>query len=170
MKGKTNLEKYKTAQAALDIVLGRGGDQAVIYDNAKYTFFGGRTQELEKRTKVKARIISHALEGMIAEASRVMIMGHTNADMDCIGASMGIYRLARTLDKEANIVLNPKGENLAVFLEELKSNPEYENIILEPQKAISEADEDTLLVVVDTNKKNYIESFELLSKVKKLLL
>ncbi len=168
-EGETNLEKYKTAQAALDIVLGRGGDQAVIYDNAKYTFFGGRTQELEKRTKVKARIISHALEGMIAEASRVMIMGHTNADMDCIGASMGIYRLARTLDKEANIVLNPKGENLAVFLEELKSNPEYENIILEPQKAMSEVDDDTLLVVVDTNKKNYIESFELLSKVKKIV-
>ena len=168
-EGETNLEKYKTAQAALDIVLGRGGDQAVIYDNAKYTFFGGRTQELEKRTKVKARIISHALEGMIAEAGRVMIMGHTNADMDCIGASMGIYRLARTLDKEANIVLNPKGENLAVFLEELKSNPEYENIILEPQKAMSEVDDDTLLVVVDTNKKNYIESFELLSKVKKIV-
>lgn len=168
-EGETNLEKYKTAQAALDIVLGRGGDQAVIYDNAKYTFFGGRTQELEKRTKVKARIISHALEGLISESSRVMIMGHTNADMDCIGASMGIYRLARTLDKEANIVLNPKGENLAVFLEELKSNPEYENIILEPQKAMSEVDEDTLLVVVDTNKKNYIESFELLSKVKKIV-
>ena len=168
-EGTTNLEKYKTAQASLDIVLGRGGDQAVIYENAKYTFFGGRTQELEKRTKVKARIISHALEGLISEASRVMIMGHTNADMDCIGASMGIYRLARTLEKEAHIVLNPKGDNLAVFLDELKSNPEYDNIILEPQRAVSDVDDDTLLVVVDTNKKNYIESFELLSKVKKIV-
>ena len=166
-EGKTNLEKYKTAQAALDIVLGRGGDQAVIYDNAKYTFFGGRTQELEKRTKVKARIISHALEGLISKSSKVLIMGHTNADMDCIGASMGIYRLAKTLEKDANIVLNPKGENLTTFLEELKLNPEYENIIIEPQKAISEVDDETLLVVVDTNKKNYIESYELLSKVKK---
>ena len=168
-EGTTNLEKYKTAQASLDIVLGRGGDQAVIYENAKYTFFGGRTQELEKRTKVKARIISHALEGLISEASRVMIMGHTNADMDCIGASMGIYRLARTLEKEAHIVLNLKGDNLAVFLDELKSNPEYDNIILEPQRAVSDVDDDTLLVVVDTNKKNYIESFELLSKVKKIV-
>ena len=168
-EGATNIEKYKTAQAALDIVLGRGGDQALVYDNAKYTFFGGRTQELEKRTKVKARIISHALEGLISDANRVMIMGHTNADMDCIGASMGIYRLAKTLEKEANIVLNPKGESLSVFLEELNSNPEYDNVILEPQKAISEIDEDTLLVVVDTNKKNYIESLELLSKANKIV-
>ena len=99
--GKSNLEKYKTAQAALDIVLGRGGDQAVIHEGDKYTFFGGRTQELEKRTKVKARIISHALEGLIKESSKVMIMGHSNSDMDCIGASMGIYRLAKNLGKDA---------------------------------------------------------------------
>src|SRR5699024_2826392 len=108
--GTNNLEKYKTAQAALDIVLGRGGDQAVIHEEDKYTFFGGRTQELEKRTKVKARIISHALEALITESDKVMIMGHNNSDMDCMGASMGIYRLAKTLNKEVHIVLNPKGE------------------------------------------------------------
>ena len=119
--GNTNLEKYKTAQAALDIVLGRGGDQAVIHEGDKYTFFGGRTQELEKRTKVKARIISHALEGLIKESSKVMIMGHSNSDMDCIGASMGIYRLAKNLGKDAYIVLNPKGDNLTTFLNEIKA-------------------------------------------------
>ena len=167
--GTTNLEKYKTAQASLDIVLGRGGDQAVIHEGDKYKFFGGRTQELEKRTKVKARIISHALEGLINESSKVFIMGHSNSDMDCIGASMGIYRLATTLGKEAHIVLNPKGENLAVFLEELNENSEYENLIVDSQTAISDSDDDTLLVVVDTNKKNYVESPELLSKIKKIV-
>ena len=167
--GTNNLEKYKTAQAALDIVLGRGGDQAVIHEEDKYTFFGGRTQELEKRTKVKARIISHALEALITESDKVMIMGHNNSDMDCMGASMGIYRLAKTLNKEVHIVLNPKGENLVTFLNELKDNDEYNDIILEPQNAISELSDDTLLIVVDTNKKNYVESPELLSKAKKIV-
>ena len=167
--GSSYLEKYKTAQAALDIVLGRGGDQAVIHEGDKYTFFGGRTQELEKRTKVKARIISHALEGLIQESSKVMIMGHSNSDMDCIGASMGIYRLTKSLDKDAYLVLNPKGENLVTFLNEINGNSEYENLILEPQAAISEIDDDTLLVIVDTNKKNYVESPELLQKAKKIV-
>lgn len=167
--GNSYLEKYKTAQAALDIVLGRGGDQAVIHEGDKYTFFGGRTQELEKRTKVKARIISHALEGLIQESSKVMIMGHSNSDMDCIGASMGIYRLTKSLEKDAYLVLNPKGENLVTFLNEINGNSEYENLILEPQAAISEIDDDTLLVIVDTNKKNYVESPELLQKAKKIV-
>ena len=167
--GSSYLEKYKTAQAALDIVLGRGGDQAVIHEGDKYTFFGGRTQELEKRTKVKARIISHALEGLIQESSKVMIMGHSNSDMDCIGASMGIYRLTKSLEKDAYLVLNPKGENLVTFLNEINGNSEYENLILEPQAAISEIDDDTLLVIVDTNKKNYVESSELLQKAKKIV-
>ena len=167
--GVSNLEKYKTAQAALDIVLGRGGDQAVIHEGDKYTFFGGRTQELEKRTKVKARIISHALEGLISESSKVLIMGHSNSDMDCIGASMGIYRLAKNLNKDAHIVINPTGENLATFLNEIKDIEEYQNLILEPQNALNEIDEDTLLVIVDTNKKNYVESREVLEKTKKIV-
>ena len=166
--GKSNLEKYKTAQAALDIVLGRGGDQAVIHEGDKYTFFGGRTQELEKRTKVKARIIAHALEGLINESSKILIMGHSNSDMDCIGASMGIYRLAKHLNKSAQIVLNPKGENLKAFLNELSNEKEYENIIIEPEKAVESIDDDTLLVVVDTNKKNYVESPDVLAKAKKI--
>ena len=167
--GTTNLEKYKTAQAALDIVLGRGGDQAVIHEGDKYTFFGGRTQELEKRTKVKARIIAHALEGLINESSKVLIMGHNNPDMDCFGASMGIYRLATKLEKEVHLVLNPKGENLTAFLNELKEDSQYDKLIMDSQTAISELDDDTLLIVVDTNKKNYVESPELLSKIKKIV-
>ena len=168
-EGTTNLEKYKSAQAALDIVLGRGGDQAVIHENDKFTFFGGRTQELEKRTKVKARIISHALEGMIKEASKIMIMGHSNSDMDCIGASMGIYRLSKTLGKNAYIVLDPKGDNLATFLNEVNQDETYADLIKEPEEALDEIDDDTLLIVVDTNKKNYVESPEVLAKCKKIV-
>ena len=167
--GTSNLEKYKTAQPALDIVLGRGGDQAVVHEGDKYTFFGGRTQELEKRTKVKARIIAHALEGLITESSKVMIMGHNNSDMDCIGASMGLYRLVKTLNKDAYIVVNPQGENLSTFLQELATDEQYDGIIVDSQTAISNIDDDTLLVIVDTNKKNYVESPELLAKAKKIV-
>ena len=167
--GTSNLEKYKTAQAALDIVLGRGGDQAVVHEGDKYTFFGGRTQELEKRTKVKARIIAHALEGLITESSKVMIMGHNNSDMDCIGASMGLYRLVKTLNKDAYIVVNPQGKNLSTFLQELATDEQYDGIIVDSQTAISNIDDDTLLVIVDTNKKNYVESPELLAKAKKIV-
>ena len=168
-EGSTNLDKYKSAQAALDIVLGRGGDQAVIHENDKFTFFGGRTQELEKRTKVKARIISHALEGMIKESSKVLIMGHSNSDMDCIGASMGIYRLSKALGKDAHIVLDPKGENLAIFLNEIKQDDAYSDLVQEPEDVLNEIDDDTLLIVVDTNKKNYVESPEVLAKCKKIV-
>lgn len=167
--GTSNLEKYKTAQAALDIVLGRGGDQAVVHEGDKYTFFGGRTQELEKRTKVKARIIAHALEGLITESSKVMIMGHNNSDMDCIGASMGLYRLVKTLNKDAYIVVNPQGENLSTFLQELSTDEQYDGIIADSQTAVSNIDDDTLLIIVDTNKKNYVESPELLAKAKKIV-
>ena len=168
-EGSSNLEKYKSAQAALEIFLGRGGDQAVIHENDKYTFFGNRTKELEKRTKVKARIISHALEGMINESSKVLIMGHSNSDMDCIGASMGVYRLAKTLGKDAYVVLDPKGDNLSIFLNEIKQDQEYDNLIKEPTDALNEIDDDTLLIVVDTNKKNYVESPEVLAKCKKIV-
>ena len=168
-EGSNNLEKYKTAQAALDIVLGRGGDQAVIHEGEKYAFFGGRTQELEKRTKVKARIISHALEGLIQESSKVMIMGHSNSDMDCMGSSMGIYRLTKNLGKDANIVLNTNGNNLATFLQELQEDSQYKDVIMDPEDAVSKIDDDTLLVVVDTNKKNYLESLELLGKAQKIV-
>ena len=98
-EGTSNYEKYKSAQATLDIVLGRGGDQSVIKENDKYHFYGGRTQEVEKRTKVKARTVSHALEELIAEANNVMIMGHANSDIDCIGSGIGIYRLAKSIRK-----------------------------------------------------------------------
>ena len=168
-EGINNLEKYKTAQASLDIVLGRGGDQAVIHEGDKYIFFGGRTQELEKRTKVKARIVSHALEELIQESSKVMIMGHSNPDMDCMGASMGIYRLAKAFEKDTHIILNPRGNNLSVFLKELELNLQYKDIILEPQEAISKIDDETLLIIVDTNKKNYVESIELLKEAKKIM-
>ena len=119
-EGESNYEKYESALVAIDIALGRGGDQAVIRKEGKYIFFGGKTQEVEKRTKVKARVISHALEELIKKADNVIIMGHVNGDIDSIGSSLGIYRLAKTFGKDAYVVNNTYGLSLENFITTLK--------------------------------------------------
>lgn len=169
-EGKTNYEKYKSALSAMDIALGRGGDQAIIRKEGKYTFFGGRTQEIEKRTKVKARIIAQALEKLINESSNVIVMGHTNGDIDSMGSSLGIYRLAKSLGKEVNIVGNSSGQALNNFMETLKTDEEYEGMVLSKQEALAKTGNDTLLVVVDTHKKSYVESPELLEQTQKVVI
>ena len=166
-EGKTDKEKYKSAQAAMDVVLGRGGDQAAIRENEIYKFFGGRVEEVEKRTKVKARVVAHALENLIKESSKVMVMGHTNADMDSIGSCMGIYRLAKTLNTNAYIVCSGNPPSIETFMEEVKKDPEYEDVVINKEVALENIDEDTLLVIVDTHKINYVDSVELLEKVQK---
>ena len=168
-EGNSNYEKYKSATAALDIALGRGGDQAVIRENGKYTFFGGRTQEVEKRTKVKARTFAGALEELITASSNVIIMGHTNGDIDSMGSSLGIYRLAKTLGKEANIVNNSSGDALDNFLGALLEQEEYKDVLIDKQDAIQKTGKETVLVVCDTHKKTYVEAPELLELTSKIV-
>ena len=168
-EGLTDKEKYKSAQTAMDIVLGRGGDQAVIRENEIYKFYGGRAQEIEKRTKVKARIMAHALENLMIESQKVMIMGHTNPDMDAIGSCLGIYRLAKTIGKDAYIICDKNTPTLEEFMKSIENDSEYEDIIINKEVAIENVDEDTLLVIVDTNKINYVEAPELLDKTKKIV-
>ena len=153
----------------MDVVLGRGGDQAVIRENEIYKFFGGRAQEVEKRTKVKARIVAHALENLIKESKKVMIMGHTNPDMDCVGASMGVYRIAKALNTNAYIITEGNTSALDAYRKSIEKFPEYEDVFINKEVALENIDEDTLLVVVDTNKKNYVEVPELLEKIKKIV-
>ncbi|MBO6243668.1 MAG: DHH family phosphoesterase, partial [Clostridia bacterium] len=168
-EGTTDKEKYKSAQMAMDIVLGRGGDQAVIRENEIYKFFGGRAEEVEKRTKVKARIVAHALENLIKDANKVMIMGHMNPDIGWVGAAMGVYRLSKTLNKNAYIVMDDNSESLTAFRRALEQEPEYEDVIINKEVAIENVDEDTLLVVVDTNRINYVCAPELLEKIEKVV-
>ena len=167
-EGITDKDKYKSAEAAMDIVLGRGGDQAVVRENEIYKFFGGRAQEMEKRTKVKARVVAHALENLITNAKKVMIMGHTNPDMDAIGSSMGIYRLAKTLDKNAYIVISENTPTIASFKASIDKDPEYEDVIINKEVALENIDEDTLLIIVDTHRSNYVDAPELLEKTKNI--
>ena len=166
--GETNKEKYKTAGAAMDVILGRGGDQAAIRENEKYQFFGGRTTEFEKRTKVKARIVAHALEELISETDQIMIMGHTNPDIDAIGSALGIYRLAKSLDKQVNIVATTEGMALKELLNSLNEDEQYEGVIINKEVAENQITPETLLIIVDTHKTSYVEAPELLEKTNKI--
>ena len=166
--GETNKEKYHTAQAAMDVILGRGGDQAAIRENEKYQFFGGRTTEFEKRTKVKARIVAHALEELISETEQIMIMGHTNPDIDALGSALGIYRLAKSLNKQVNIVASTEGMALRELMQSLSQDEEYDNLIINKEIAENQITPDTLMVVVDTNKTSHVEVPELLEKTNKI--
>lgn len=167
--GDTNYEKYKSASEAIDVVLGRGGDQAVVRKNGKYIFYGGRTQEVEKRTKVKARTIANALEKLIQDSKNVMVMGHMNPDMDCAGASLGIYRLAKSLDKEVYIVNNSSNANLESFSETIEKEEEYKDVIIDKNQALAKISPETLLVIVDTHKISYVEIPELLNETEKIV-
>ncbi len=169
-EGDSNYEKYKSAQATIDIALGRGGDQAVIKKNGKYTFFGGRAQEVEKRTKVKARIVSTALQELILEAENLIVMGHTNIDIDAMGACFGIYRIAKTLEKPAYIVNNISGQSLENFIQSAKNEEEYQTALISKSQAMEIVNENTLLVVVDTHKTTYVDVPELLEKTNKIVI
>ena len=168
-EGNSNYEKYKSAQSIIDIALGRGGDQAVLRKDGKYSFFGGRTQELEKRTRVKARIVSHALEELMQEAENIIVMGHTNCDIDAMGAALGIYRLAKNVRKDAFVVNETSGVGLDNFIKTAKKEDEYLDILISKEQALSIITENTLLIVVDTHKTSYVEVPELLNKTNKIV-
>ena len=167
--GDSNAEKAESARTVIDIALGRGGDQAIVKMDGRYQFFGGRTQEVEKRTRVKARIVSHALKELMTEADNVLLMGHSHGDMDSIGSSLGLYRLAKTLGKDAKIVNETTGIGLSNFLVEAKKHDEYTDCFVTKQEALDAIKPNTLLIITDTHKKSYVEVPELLDKVNKIV-
>lgn len=168
-EGETEYEKYKSAMATLDIALGRGGDQAVIRNNGKYSFFGGKSVEVERRTKVKARMVAHAIEDLMQETDSIMVMGHTNGDIDSIGSSIGIYKFGKNLGKNVKIVNNTYGATLQEFIETAKQQEGYNEVFIDRTQALTLINDTTLLIVVDTNKKNYVEVPELLEKAGKIV-
>ena len=166
-EGETDKDVYKSASAAMDVILGRGGDQAVIRENGKYQFFGGKVEEVEKRTKVKARIVAHALEELMSECEKVIIMGHLNPDIDAMGAALGIYKIAISLRKEAYILANSDSASIKPFIASMPE--EYKSVLINKEIALAKMDANTLLVVVDTHKKSYVEMPELLDKTNKIV-
>ncbi len=161
-EGKTILQSTDFANAAKDLALGRGGDQAAVKKNDKISFYGGKTKAVEKRTKVKARVISHALKQLMEQTNSVMIMGHKNADLDALGSAIGIYRAAKNLGKEAYIVLSESNPSIRVLYDRLMEKEQYRRAIITSEEAKSRIETSTILVVVDTHRPNFTECPELL--------
>lgn len=168
-KNLTQLIEY--AKGALDVALGRGGDQAVVKRINSVKFYGGKSKAVEKRTKVKARIISYALRQIIDQSSSVIIMGHRIGDMDSLGASIGLYAIARSRGKKAYIVLNTVNYALKNMHERMKQEEShYMEALISTETAVSLIDQNTLIVVLDTHRPSYTEAPELLEKADKIVL
>jgi len=159
-EGKEISETAEFAAAALDLALGRGGDQAVIKNPNRIQYYGGKTQSVEKSNKGKSRIVGHALKKLVEQSNRVFIMGHQHADMDAFGSAMGIYRICLTCGTEAFIVIDEIPENIRAFYEQVRAAEKYNVIGTEQAKSMIE--KDTLIVVLDTHRPSYIEAPELL--------
>jgi len=164
------LQSVEFGRMALDLALGRGGDQTVVKKNDKFSFYGGKTRGVEKSTRVKARIKAYAFRELIEESDRVIIMGHKRQDLDSLGAAVGIYACAKLLDKPANIVINDVTSSVKTLHTQLIENDHYpKNLFVTGQEAISYIKEKTLLVVVDVNRPSYTEHMELLGYFKNIV-
>lgn len=159
----------KEALDAIELALGRGGDQVAINKNNEYSFFGGRSKEIEKRTRVKARVMATALEKLIEQSENVVIMGHANPDADSLGAALGIYRVAQCLNKEANIVLNESNFNIKDILKKVEVSGQFEGVFINKHTALEKTGPETLLIVVDTHRASFTETPELLDKTSKII-
>ncbi|MGM7703266.1 DHH family phosphoesterase [Pseudalkalibacillus sp. Hm43] len=171
--GSANLPDLgQLAQSSLDLALGRGGDQVAIKQtNGKVRFYGGKTNPMEKRTRVRARVISHALTELVSDSDQVIVMGHKNPDMDAIGASIGILKVASINEKPGSIVLDPNDIDIGIqrLLEEVREKEELWEHFITPEEALERATPNTLLVVVDTHKPSLVIEEKLLNKLEKVI-
>ncbi|MDO4535391.1 MAG: DHH family phosphoesterase [Clostridium perfringens] len=164
----TPAKNYDDAARAKELALGRGGDQAVVKSEKEISFFGGNTKEIEKRTKVRARVVARALKELVYESSKVYIMGHKNPDMDCFGAALGIASVVKGLGKNVKIVLDDNINAIDIFLEKISNKKEYDDLFISPKNAKITIDSNTLLILVDVHNKGYVmdnEIVELSNKV-----
>ena len=151
-------ENYDFANLAVEMSLSRGGDQAVIKDRYNFSFYGGRSQEAERRTKVKSRVMAGSLAELIAQSSNVFIMGHRNADLDAVGAAVGVMAICRKLNVPAKIIIDLQNNSSKALLEKLVPLGAYAGRFTTGDDALLELNENSLLVVVDTNRPDQVES------------
>ncbi len=162
INGKTIIENFSYAHACIDIALGRGGDHVVIRNGENFSFFGGKTRELEKRTRVKARVIAYALRELIDQSPEVLIMGHENCDIDCLGGALGICRIVRNRNKNVHIVLNSSNPTIENLLSKIEKNPDYSGVFINSSEALDRITKKTLLIIIDTHRPSFTESPELI--------
>ena len=170
MNGESYAQNYEYARTSIDMALGRGGDQAVVKDLDKIQYYGGKAQQMEKTTRVKARVKAHALRELMENKDRLLIMGHRLADIDAFGAAIGIYRIAASMNKKANIVLNEVTSSVRPMMERFLDNAEYpDDMFLKGSKAAELVDSGTMLVVVDVNRPSITDEPSLLRLVRTIV-
>lgn len=163
--GATFEEGYEFAALSIEMALSRGGDQAVVKDRLNFNFYGGRTKEADHRSKVRSRVTANSLMELIGQSSQVFIMGHRSADLDAVGAAMGISCLCRKKGKPAHIVLDIENNTAQKLIEEIRREPEYKNVFISGQEALVLCDNRSTLVVVDTNRPDQVEFQPLLEAI-----
>ena len=156
-------ESYEFARLGIEMALSRGGDQAVTKNQYSFTFYGGRTNELESRTKVKSRVMANSLKAFISGSEDIYVMGHKQADLDSLGAAVGVCCIARALGVQARIIIDIDTQGTGPMMETLLAQPEYQGRFIAPQDAMLEMKSKSLLIVVDTNRPNQVESEEILA-------
>lgn len=170
MNAGSYIKNADFARTAIDLALGRGGDQAVIKNKDSISYYGGKSQAIEKNTRVKARVKAHALKEIMSTRDKVVVMGHRLVDVDSFGASIGIYRAAKALNKKAHIVIDNPSTSIRPLMESFLQSQDYESeMFVNCYEAQALVDENTVLVVVDTNKPSYTECEELLSMTKNIV-
>lgn len=170
VNGANYAQSAEWSKNAIDLALGRGGDQAVVKDGDRISYYGGKTKQVEKSTRVRARVKAHALKQLLAGKETVMIMGHKIGDADSFGASIGMYRIARTLNKRTHIVINTETTSVKAIKSEFMNNSNYEpDMFINASKAMEMIDENTVLIVVDVNRPSMAESSELLALAKTIV-
>lgn len=166
--GESMAENDAFSYSALDMALGRGGDQAIIKDNEQYHFYGGRSKEIEKRTRVKARVIAYAIRELITNSDDIIIMGHRNADIDVLGAALGLYRAIENTGKHARILMETYNQTVKRMMNQLDES--YDEVFITRSYARELVSKSTLLFVVDTHKHTLVEEPELLKVAERIVL
>ncbi len=166
--GATFEESYNFAALSIEMALSRGGDQAVVKDRYNFSFYGGRTKENDHRSKVRSRVTANSLMELIGQSSQVFIMGHRNADLDAVGAAMGVACLCRKKNKKFSIVLDQEKNAAQRLIEEIRQVPEYADAFISGEEALLRCDNHSILVVVDTNRPDQVENQGLLEAINKV--
>lgn len=170
VNGSGYLQNYEFARSAMEMALGRGGDQAVVKDNDKMAFFGGKSQGNERNTRVKARVKAQAMREIMLTKEMVVVMGHKITDMDSLGACVGVYRGARTVGKQAHIVLGEVNSSIRSWVNQFQESREYEeDMFISHEKAMELVDNNTVVVAVDTNRPSMTECRELLTQTQTVI-
>jgi len=168
--GENPAQNHEFATIAKDLALGRGGDQCVVKSFEKVSFYGGKTKEVEKRTKVRARVIGHALLELINESSNVIIMGHHNPDMDCLGAAIGMYSTIRSLNKECYIVMDDPHDAVQYMLDRLDDDDNYKDTFININAVKNIKNDKSLLILVDVHNESYVLSMEVVDYFSRIVI